>query len=311
MVVRVLLLDNWKDEARAELAKVCDDVTFPCFAVTSEDIDGLIVGLGQYPKWCAIKEFPNLKFVASPTTGLDHIDLDYCKSHNIAVLSLQGDTEFLRGVHATAEHCVGLMLSLLRHIPQAHADVCAGRGDREAWQGSELHDKYVGVVGAGRVGEQVMRLLYGFGCAFLAHDLHEMHYGQHVETLDELLRRSDIVTLHVPLNNSTRNLIGEAQLRLMKPCSVLINTSRGAVIDEAALLRALREGWIAGAALDVMCDEPNVNYELICYTQHNDNLILTPHLAGNTAESRLKTQLRMCEKIRDFIGGGSNDHVNP
>jgi D-3-phosphoglycerate dehydrogenase len=334
--VRVLLLDNWTPAARAELAKVCEVVTFAAYPGKLTGFDGLIPALNT--PMPDLADMPDLRFVASGTTGLDHLPLDYCKSHNVAVLSLQGETDFLRGVHATAEHCVALMLALLRHIPQAHNDVCAGRWDREAWQGSELHGKTVGIVGFGRVGQQVSRLVQSFGADItylteapcddvdwaytdkprIRHEgwayFTRMHGGvrryDYDKTLGELLVNSDIVTLHVPLNDSTRNLIGEAQLRLMKPHALLINTSRGAVVDEAALLAALKEGRIAGAALDVLCGEPEVNPEIVSYAKEHDNLIITPHLAGNTAESRLKTQLRMCEKIRDFIGGVSNDHVN-
>lgn len=308
--MRVLLLDHWGDEARAELAKVCEVVTFAAYSGKLDGFDGLIPALNA--PMPALDDMPDLRFVASGTTGLDHIDLDYCKEHGIAVLSLQGDTDFLRSVYATAEHTIALMLSLLRHIPQAHNDVCAGRWDREAWQGSELHGKWVGLIGFGRVGQQVNNILQGFGVEKVAVSDPSVtvreQWRQGVLPGDDtdiasLLAACDIVTLHVPLNNSTRNLIGEAQLRQMRPTSVLINTSRGAVVDEAALLRALREGWIAGAALDVMVGEPLVNQELVAYAREHSNLILTPHLGGQTRESRLKTQLRMCEKIRDFIGG--------
>jgi D-3-phosphoglycerate dehydrogenase len=300
--VRVLLLDSWTPEARAELAKVCEVVTFAAYPGKLTGFDGLIPALNA--PMPDLADMPDLRFVASGTTGLDHLPLDYCKAHNIAVLSLQGDTEFLRSVYATAEHTVALMLSLLRHIPQAHNDVCAGRWDREAWQGSELHGKRVAVIGYGRVGKQVTKLTEAFGAHLYPYDPEVLKHQNASQTLEARLRTCDILTLHVPLNDSTHNLIGEAQLRLMKPCSVLINTSRGAVVDEAALLKALREGWIAGAALDVLVGEPLVNRELVAYAREHDNLIITPHLAGNTSESRLKTQLRLVSKIRDFIAGG-------
>jgi D-3-phosphoglycerate dehydrogenase len=258
-----------------------------------------------------------LKFIASGTTGLDHIDIDYCASHNIAVLSLQGETDFLRDVHATAEHTVALMLALLRKIPFAHNDVCQGRWDREAWQGSELYGKRIGIVGCGRVGTQVMNMLLFMGGDMMYCDnrvlWHQVPTGQFLENafLDGVLRKSDIVSLHVPLNDSTRGMIGEPQFRLMKPTAYLVNTSRGAVVDEDALLWALREARIKGAALDVLNGEPLVNRRLVDYAATHDNLIITPHLGGNTAESRLKTQLFMCRKIAQFIGGVSHDASSP
>ncbi len=305
--MRVLLLDNWTDEAKAALADLCD-LDFPGFVVDCDTVDGLVVRLNERHKWCGPDNFPNLKFVASCTTGLDHIDLDYCKSRGIAVLSLQGDTEFLRGVHATAEHTMALILSLIRRVPFAHKDVCEGRWDREAWRGSELHGKHVGIVGYGRVGQQVAQLAQAFAMRLVYWDINPAHPDSHVakNSLDEVLREADVLSVHVPLDDSTCGMFSEAQFRMMKPTAHFINTSRGAVVDEVALLKALREGWIAGAALDVMCGEPYVNEDLREYARTHDNLILTPHIAGNTAESRLKTQLRMVKKIREFIGGGKD-----
>ncbi len=324
--MRVLLLDSWTDEVKAELAKVCEVVTYrDCDAMGDAwptTIDGLILPLTQYQIGSFAKFTNRLRFIASCTTGLDHLPIDHLNSRNIAVLSLQGDTEFLRDVHATAEHTVALMLALLRKIPAAHKDVCEGRWDREAWQGSEINGKRIGIVGLGRVGQQVMHILLYMGGDMMYSDLMYdgkccLYYGIpdgkfiQMASLEEVLRESDIVTLHVPLNDSTRGMIGAAQFAMMKPTAYLINTSRGAVVDEDALLWALREGTIAGAALDVLQNEPLVNARLCDYARCHDNLILTPHLGGNTAESRLKTQLFMCRKIAQFIGGVSHDASSP
>jgi phosphoglycerate dehydrogenase-like enzyme len=117
---------------------------------------------------------------------------------------------------------------------------------------------------------------------------------------------ADILTVHVPLNDTTRGMFSRNEFAQMKPTAYFINTSRGPVVDEDALLGALRNGWIAGAALDVFCDEPHVNPLLIEYAKTYDNLILTPHLGGNTQESREKTQVHLAQKIIDFLGGGSH-----
>jgi D-3-phosphoglycerate dehydrogenase len=319
--VKVLLLDNWTPEARGELAKVCEVrdgspgnwIPEP----TWEVFEGIVARIPcKCDEWL-LEKMPNVRFVATCTTGLDHIDVDYCKSRNIAVLSLQGDP-FLREVHGTAEHTVALMLSLLRRIPQAHKDVCEGRWDREAWQGSELHGKTVGIVGLGRVGMQVMHLVKAFGAETVWKDVgilgveeSRLYDACECDALEYLLRESDIVTLHVPLNDSTRGMIGAKELAQMKPTAYLVNTSRGAVVDEEALVWALREGRIAGAALDVLVDEPYINDELADYARERDNLVLTPHIGGNTSESRLKTQLRMVEKIREFLGGVRHDACTP
>lgn len=309
--MRVLLLDSWTAEAEAALAKVCDVVTFAAYPGKLTGFDGLVAGINvPLP---SLSDMPNLRFVATAATGLDHIDLDYCKSHDIRVLSLQNETEFLRDVHATAEHTMALILSLIRKVPFAHNDVCAGHWDRERFQGSELHGKRIGVVGLGRVGHQVFYTLLYMGGDMMYTDprcvvclMPGNESSVWTSTLDEVLQQSDIVTVHVPLDDSTRGMFGALQFATMKPTAYFINTSRGAVVDEAALLCALNEGTIAGAALDVLCDEPLVNYKLVDYARLHDNLILTCHIAGNTRESRLKTQLFLCDKIREFIGGASH-----
>ena len=234
-------------------------------------------------------------FIVSCTTGTDHID-----NRGIQLISLQGEADFLSGIWATAEHTWALILSLIRKVPWAFEDVKAGNWNREAWQGTELRGKTLGIVGHGRVGRQVEHIAKAFGMpVYISDPKHFIFY-----TFEYMLGRSDLVTIHVPLTDETRGMFGEREFKLMKPTAYFVNTSRGGVVDESALLDALEHGWIAGAALDVVCDEPNINPGLLEYAGTNSRLILSPHLGGNTIESRKNTQRFMTEKIRKYIGGG-------
>jgi D-3-phosphoglycerate dehydrogenase len=260
------------------------------------DMRILITSLDKYYTHRSLYDFD---LVASCTTGTDHLD-----SRDIPLISLKGDTEFLQGVYATAEMTLGLILALLRHIPQAHADVLGGNWEREKWRGRELNECAVSVIGWGRVGKQVDNILDGFGCYVEPYDIKGTYSPL---SFEQHLREADIVTVHVDPNPTSRGMFGYEQFCLMKPTAYFINTSRGAVVDEDGLLRALREGKIAGAALDVVCDEPNVNPALLEYARSHDNLILTPHLGGNTHESRRKTQLRIVERIKEWLSLNSRE----
>ncbi|MFA4834920.1 MAG: NAD(P)-dependent oxidoreductase [Dehalococcoidia bacterium] len=197
-----------------------------------------------------------------------------------------------------------LILSLIRKVPFAFEDVKQGKWNREAWQGTELYAKTLGIVGYGRVGRQIAKMVCGWGMKVIYYDIntpkHIMAVGVSLETL---LRNSDIITVHVPLDTTTRLMFGAKEFAMMKPTAYFVNTSRGAVVDEAALWRALIEGKIKGAAIDVCRGEPHLWYPLQRYAEVNDNLIITPHISGNTAESRKKTQLYIANKILNYIKG--------
>lgn len=281
--MKILNLDNWCDEAEGMLKPWLGDHKW-------KEAEGLIVSLesGLPPDYL----IPNIKFIASCTTGLDHIDLEYCKAKGIKVISLQGEP-ILKDVYATAEHTWALIMALIRKVPWAFDDVKQGNWNREAWQGTELRGKTLGIVGFGRIGQQVAKIAEAFGMRVIKHD------KTHGYRLEPLLRDSDIVTVHVPLNEETKGMFGIEQFKLMKPTAYFINTSRGAVIYEGDLLRALSTNVIAGAALDVVLDEPNIWPML--YKYEKDNLIITPHIGGNTAESRKKTQIYIANKIKEYI----------
>jgi D-3-phosphoglycerate dehydrogenase len=246
------------------------------------------------------------RVLACPVTGLDHIDEQACARRAVRVVSLRGETEFLRTVRATAEHTLALALALLRRLPAAAADAAAGNWRRERFQGRELYGKTAGIVGVGRLGTLVAGYLRAFGMEVLGYDpgVDFPHQAAtRVTELGELCGRADLITLHVPLTPETRGLIGEREIAAMKPHAILINTSRGAVIEEEALLSALRVGRLAGAALDVLASEPDLSpsHPLLSYAREHDNLIITPHIGGNTIESFEKTEVFLAGRVVEAL----------
>lgn len=279
--------DHWADDIRAQLPEG----------------DYLIASLDRTYTYDDCKPFD---FIVSATTGTDHID-----NRDIPLLCLRG-APVLDDVHATSEHVFALMLSLIRHIPAAFDDVKRGNWNREAWQGTELRGKTLGIVGYGRVGQQVAQIAhYGFGmklvycdtkCKVVSCVPDELMSVGYEGTFDHVLKHSDIVTVHVPLTDETRGMFSHEQFKQMKPSAYFINTSRGAVVDEKALMAALFEKEITGAALDVVVGEPDsICPHLRDCAEHNGILIITPHLGGQTAESRRKTQVYMAGRIIEHL----------
>ena len=249
---------------------------------------------------------PHLKIIASPTTGLNHIDMEAALARQIRVLSLRGERQFLRSIRATAEHTIGLILSLLRHVPAAVEHV-RGRGwNRDLFRGSELYGRNVGIVGYGRLGPIVAQYLSAFECTVSVCDpfvrREDVAAPARLVGLDELLATSDVVTVHVDLNPNTQNLFGAGEFRRMRPGAFFINTSRGELVDEAALLEALESGQLGGAALDVICREHK--YEdspLIEWARSHSNLIITPHIGGCTSESMARSEVFLAGRLREMV----------
>lgn len=217
--------------------------------------DADIVVISNIPLPAAVlSRCPHLQYLSVAFTGLDHIDLAYCKEHNITVQNAGGYS-----TTAVSELAIGLMLDLMRQITRLDGATRQGQG-RGAFLGRELRGKTVGVVGTGAIGTATIRLLLAFGCKVIAYNRSRHaeveQLGVEYTDLDTLLQRSDIVTLHVPLNAETKHLISRERLAMMKPTALLINTARGNVVDIPALSEALKNGQLAGAAVDVYEQEP-------------------------------------------------------
>lgn len=306
--MKILNLDSWCDEAKEILREV---TVIKESRWAGDQYGGLITSLSKPFRSEHLLMFPKLKFIASCTTGLDHLPLEALKNNGIKIISLQGETAFLQDVHATAEHTFGLILSLVRRIPFAHNDVCKGNWEREAWQGSELFGKTLGIVGMGRVGSHVSKFAKAFGMKVIWCDPYIKQappntipdYYKVDRTLECLLGESDIVTVHAPLNAETTGMLGLEQFSQMKQGSYFVNTSRGPIVEEGALLTALLEKKIAGAAIDVATGEPDIWEQLRIYAKTQNNLIITPHISGNSVESRKSTQIFISNKIKEYING--------
>lgn len=244
-----------------------------------------------------------LKVIANYAVGYDNIDLAAAKTRGIAVTNTPGVL-----TEAVAEHAFALLMACARRIPESDAFTRAG--SYTGWapmllMGSEVHEKVLGIVGLGRIGSALAKkAVQGFDMKVLYHDVKpnaefETSFGAGYRELPALLREADFVSIHVPLVEATRHLIGEQQLHMMKKTAYLINTSRGPVIDEAALVRALRERWIAGAGLDVFEYEPKLSEGLATLA----NAVLTPHTASATLETRSAMARIAAENIIAVLEG--------
>lgn len=255
----------------------------------------------------------SLKLLVTPTTGLSHIDMGAAERYHINVLSLKPHTAFLRTVTSTAEHSWALLLSLLRRVPHAYEDVVDGNWVRDPYRGVELYGKTLGIWGLGRLGS----LVAGYGRAFMmkviAYDVRDSAFADqdnsHVERVDlsGLLCQSDVLSIHLPLNTENVGILDRDKLVLMKKNAILINTSRGELIDEDALLDCLNSEQLGGVALDVLNDDAIWNatvpeqHPLIAYSRTHRNALITPHIGGYTHEATYRTRSFMIDRFLEWL----------
>src|SRR5215469_16385069 len=289
-------IGNLLDEGGHDLF-VCDTRGMPDAALITVIKDADILVLSNRPlSGDVINACPKLKLVCVAFTGVDHVDQEACKSRGIVVHNAAG-----YAVHAVSELAIGLMIALLRRIIPADAGTRAG-GTNEYFVGHELFGKTLGVVGCGHIGLQVARLANAFGCHVLGFDPHAVKVDDvtivQVE-LDVLLSRSDIVTLHLPLIPETRGFIGRAQLGKLKSSAILINTARGPIVEQAALIDALIQKRLAGAGLDVFDLEPPLpgNHPILTAP----NTVLMPHIGFETAEAMAAKANIALGHLEDFL----------
>ena len=276
-----------------------------------KEAEVLVVRLALQVDKKLLDSMSKLKVVATSTTGLNHIDMEYAKEKNIKIISLRGETDFLEKIPSTAEETIGLIISLLRRLPWAFEDVKKGNWNTNNWEGRQLMGKTLGIVGLGRLGKLVAGYANVFKMKVIAADPNLSSeeiskFGARKTELEELLKISDIVSLHVLLTDKTENFIKEKHLRLMKPDSYLVNTARAELIEPDALEKALREKWIAGAAVDVLREEQAggghlQKSELVEYAKKNNNLIIVPHIGGTTREAKEITQDYIAELVKKYF----------
>ena len=249
---------------------------------------------------------PKLRFVGSPHTGKDHLDIDFIKKRDLHLAHIAEEVDLLSTFTATSEMAFALLLAVVRKLPQAFDAAKTGSWGREKFTGFQLLGKTLGVLGLGRLGTISARIGQGFGMSVIAHDPQEINVPSvKMVDLDTLLADSDILTIHVHLNSETENLINERTLSKMKPGSLLINTSRGRIVDETALVSALKSGHLGVAGLDVIDGEwltleERAQHPLVKYSRTNENLIIVPHIGGSTKESIYGARVFMAKKIAEW-----------
>ena len=235
-----------------------------------------------------------LKLVIRAGHGTDNIDTETAEKLGIEIKATGGSTE------AVAELTIALILALLRKLIQANNSLKSGLWLKYQLIGRELMGKTVGIIGFGRIGRRVAELVKAFGAKVICYDPYIENYEENVEfvSLQELLKKADIITLHAPLTSETIKMIGEEEISMIKENAIIVNTARGALIDEKILAKAIRSGKLGGVALDVFSEEPATENEIVTFNA--DNIIVTPHIGAQTIETWERIGRKILEYIREF-----------
>ena len=260
--------------------------------------DALIVRSRTRVTAAILEAGQRLRVVGRAGVGVDNIDVDAAEKRGIAVLNAPAGN-----VVSAAELTMALMLSLVRHVPQAAASLKRGEWERNRFKGIELNGKTLGLIGAGRIGAEVAKRGLAFGMRVIIYDPYlsderARDIGAELVTFHELFRTADLVSIHTPLTEETRGLIGADELAMMKPTAHLINAARGGLVDETALAEALQKGELAGAALDVFEEEPVAADNTLLRL---DNVIAIAHLGAATHEAQTLSGIEICKAVRDAL----------
>lgn len=255
-----------------------------------------------------IERARKLKVVATPTTGLDHLDIDALEERGIELVSLKYERAFLDTITATAEQAWALLLATVRHVPALFDEVKQGRWSRELMRGHQLSGKTLGILGYGRLGS----IVADYGTAFRMRVIACDHLPFEAEgvtrvSFDELLAESDVLSIHVHLTEDNRHLLNASAFGRMKQGVYLVNTSRGGIIDEAALIAALESGKVAGCGLDVIDGEWRddlIEHPLIQYARAHHNVVISPHVGGATWESQAMALMFTADRLVEALATG-------
>lgn len=247
-----------------------------------------------------------LQLIVTPSTGSDHIDSAYCRQKGIEVRSLKGRNDVIENIHASAEFSFALLLAMIRNLVPASEAARQGawREIEDQFRGIELSGKSLGLIGYGRIGRKMSRFAHAFGARITAYDPHVPSFDPWVVragTFQEVLSSAEIVSVHVHLDDTTRRLFNREAFQTMKKGAYFLNTSRGEIVDDEALLGALKSGHLTAAAVDVLTNEqsPNIGaHPLIQYSRSHPHLTVTPHIAGLTVDSQRKAARFAVEELR-------------
>lgn len=295
-------MSKLKDMAKRTLRDTIDITMYdnrkediPTLIERSKDADIVVLSNFKYPKE-VISLCPKLKMICVAFTGVDHVDIEYCRKNGITVCNCAGYS-----TSAVADLVFGMVISLSRNIIACDKTIRKG-GTKDGLIGFELEGKNFGIVGAGAIGQRTAQIANAFGCNVYAYSktIRNIENVKFTD-LDTLLSTCDIVSLHVPLNDSTRGMISKEKLQLMKPTSILINTARGPVVDSTALAEALNNGTIAAAGVDVFETEPPIadNHPLLTAK----NILLTPHIAFASQQAFEKRAVIVFDNIVNYLNG--------
>lgn len=306
----ILISENIRGNAVDSLARRFSVVTMPdlwrdpdALASKIQDVRALIIRNQTQITGDLLRNAKELIVLGRAGVGLDNVDLHACEKAGIIVTSTPEQSTI-----SVAELAIGLMLSLARQIPAADADTKQGGWNRQRFSGTELHGKTFGIIGAGRIGLATARRAQAFGMKILAHDpfvsrdnVFLAELNAEVVTFEDLLTHADVISCHLPATPQTGRIINAAAFARMKPTALFINTSRGEVVDETALVDVLKSNKIAGAALDVRETEPPVAGEL----ERLPNVLLMPHIAALTHEAQARVTRAICEDVARVLDGKS------
>src|SRR6202046_2133899 len=301
--MKIIVADKISERGTALLREAGWNVVTPTAAALPSEIvdaDALIVRSATKVTAALVANAGRLRVIGRAGVGVDNVDVDAATRRGVMVMNTPGGNAV-----SVAEHTFALLLALARAVPQANASIQAGRWEKSAFSGTEMRGKTLGLVGLGRVGTEVARRARGLEMKVVAYDpFVTPAAAREVEVellpLDEVLRQSDVVSLHTSLSGSTEKMIDAAAIAKMKKGARLVNCARGELIDEAALAEALKSGALAGAAVDTFATEPPKNSPLVGLP----NLIATPHIAGSTAEAQEEVGTLIALQVRDYLAEG-------
>lgn len=257
----------------------------------------------RIPSGC-IEQAPRLKLIVTSTTGADHIDQDALAKRQIPLMTLKGQTGLLREFSGAAEHSWLLLMACARRLRGAVEDVCEGNWDRQQFPGMVFRGKTLGLIGCGRIGSWMARYAAAFDMSVVAYDPYAAEFPPGVQRveLDELLQMTDFVSVHVGLCAETRGLLSSERIRRLRQGAIVINTSRGEIVDELALAEAVKEGRVSAVGADVLQGEPEVRANpLWLAAKTNPNIIITPHIGGFCPETVDRAVEFSCDRILKFF----------